>query len=224
MARPQVIYSYANTFLACSLSLTYLTLVLPLQGYQIYGKVTYTANSQKLACLLSLFLVTWIFLFISTVAVGAYGLNGFYFFTFWYLASWASSIVGLAEAGWRAKNKRESGLVYGSRPENGHHDEEDTDVVDNGDHSQGPVSENTPLIHNGQGSRRHESTGEVVKDYIEENVWWIGQLILLVPFPVILMSQIQLLAMHALRHSMADGSSPIPGKHEPSNRFAIRSH
>ncbi|TCD67775.1 hypothetical protein EIP91_011961 [Steccherinum ochraceum] len=237
---PFAIYSYATTILLSSLSLTYITLVLPLQASQHYYK-TYPAQSQKLAVLLSLFLVTWEGLLLSTIAVGKYSVGGVYFVTALYLSVWSAAGVGLGEAAWRAGNASEAererevfdlmgetGLVGGPVVQRTNVRSEVYDgpvLVDaqevevEGTDAVGEdvvVTEHTPLIHRaGESLDRRGSNGrgaprEAVKTHIEENAWWIGQMVLLIPFPVILISQLQLLLTHSLRHSLADGNSPLP--------------
>lgn len=45
----------------------------------------------------------------------------------------------------------------------------------------------------------------------DEYGWWIFQMLGLIPLPAMLLFQVLLIMMHALRNTMADGSSPIVG-------------
>lgn len=46
----------------------------------------------------------------------------------------------------------------------------------------------------------------------EESGWWILQMFALIPAPAVLLFQIDLILLHALRNTLADGSSPIAGR------------
>ncbi|EKM53681.1 uncharacterized protein PHACADRAFT_125584 [Phanerochaete carnosa HHB-10118-sp] len=47
------------------------------------------------------------------------------------------------------------------------------------------------------------------EDIYEEYGWWILQMLALIPLPSTLLSQVTLILLHALRNTLADGSSPI---------------
>ncbi|KAI0071085.1 hypothetical protein K474DRAFT_1630985 [Panus rudis PR-1116 ss-1] len=55
-----------------------------------------------------------------------------------------------------------------------------------------------PVQNDGGKDDRHDETG-----------WWILQFLSLVPFPAILLFQLQILLLHSLAQTLADGSSPI---------------
>lgn len=86
-------------------------------------------------------------------------------------------------------------------------------------------TEITPLM---QQQRRHSAGG---REYIvgvdnrplridpnrkrelhhDEYLWWIAQMLLLIPLPTILLFQVTLILVHSLRNTLADGSSPVVG-------------
>lgn len=61
----------------------------------------------------------------------------------------------------------------------------------------------------GEPVRIEDSERGVVRD---EYGWWILQMIALIPLPTILFTQILVVLAHALRNTLADGSSPITGE------------
>lgn len=63
--------------------------------------------------------------------------------------------------------------------------------------------DNEPLRVNGAGKR---------EDVYEEYGWWILQMLTLIPLPAMLLFQVTLILAHALRNTLADGSSPVVGR------------
>ena len=82
-------------------------------------------------------------------------------------------------------------------------------------------TEITPLMH------QHRRVSQSGREYVtldepgdvklggrpaEEYGWWIAQIVLLVPSTAILLFQVEVLLLNALRHTLVDGSSPALGK------------
>ena len=76
------------------------------------------------------------------------------------------------------------------------------------------LTETTPLIGQrrlGWSSAKAEGLGDA-EDGSGAPIWWILQLALVVPVPLILVSHIAVVSMGALCQTLADGSSPFIGE------------
>jgi hypothetical protein len=73
-------------------------------------------------------------------------------------------------------------------------------------------TEITPLMAQHRSSSRDSSTSRRHKnDNGDELLWWFAQMLLVVPFPLLLISQIALLLLDSLAQTLIDGSSPATG-------------
>ncbi|KAK7691951.1 hypothetical protein QCA50_005356 [Cerrena zonata] len=132
---PFVIHGHPYWVLVNTLSLTFLSLVIPLSIFHYFFPSPPT--SQKLAVLLEIFFLTWVLLVIATVALNQYSLGGLYWITAWYLCAWLASLFGLAEAAVRAVKGGEAG------------GKGELDLV--GERSPTPVEEDADGIHRVRG-------------------------------------------------------------------------
>ncbi|KAH8103501.1 hypothetical protein BXZ70DRAFT_926000 [Cristinia sonorae] len=118
---PFVVHSYPTIVVTNTLCLAYLGLVLPFSLFEFFFPSP--PSSQKLATILELFFLVWIFLVVSTVAVGRLQIGSSYWVTAWYLCTWVAALIALGEGAQRAKNGGEEGgkgelnLVGEPRPE-----------------------------------------------------------------------------------------------------------
>ncbi|KAI0796781.1 hypothetical protein C8Q75DRAFT_742209 [Abortiporus biennis] len=104
---PFIIHSHPYVVLTVSLATAYLGLVLPLA---VFNSIFPSPQStQKLAILLELFFLTWIFLVLETVAVSKLLAGGLYWITAWYMSVWVGTLIALGEAAYRAKKGGEGG-------------------------------------------------------------------------------------------------------------------
>jgi len=74
------------------------------------------------------------------------------------------------------------------------------------------ASETTPLLDSRQ------QAGKPVGTQHGEMLWWLVELLVVVPVPLILMAHIGVLMVTAMNQTITDGGSPSNGK-PPSNRY-----
>ncbi|KAG2050937.1 hypothetical protein BDR06DRAFT_917279 [Suillus hirtellus] len=207
---PFVIHTHPWLVFASTLSLAYLTTVLALTFPLTKHGVVPAPEQQKLSILLHQYVLTWVLLVYTTSAVA---LGGTYFITAWNAVVLLGAILACVEgmAGARGYEDEEEigrqrrqvrGVHYDAvdTAENGHHDSE------NGDQRVGLIEETepteiTPLIaQNGQPTPSGEEQGAIG--------WWIAQLLVVVPLPVILVSHIAVILLFAMNQTLTDGASP----------------
>lgn len=180
--------------------------------------------------MLQTYILTWLLLVASTIVVSKMQIGGLYLFTAWNAVVLLGSAIGCLEGITGAKNfdaesleaeedavgeadgdeevRAVRGVMYDvdRQVEEGEGNEEvETDPT-----------EITPLIR--QRSLRWSSAkgkGAENADGQEDGgalIWWILQLVIIVPVPLILVSHIAVVLMGALCQTLADGSSPVVGE------------
>lgn len=201
-------YSHPYLVLLSAFTLAYLsttlTLAIPVSSKHAFPE------QQRHTAILQTYLLTWILLLVSTIALARLHIGGVYLVSVWNAVALLGSILGCLEGmagarGFDAESVEvEEGLV----------DEYDEDVP----HAPGgppapeheeEADEETPLIR--QRRTIGKVDGEEVDDMDEEHGaigWWIVQMAVVVPAPVILVAHVGVFAMAALSQTLADGSSP----------------
>jgi hypothetical protein len=194
-----------------ALSLAYLTTVLALTFPLTKHGVVPAPEQQKLSVLLHQYVLTWVLLVYTTSVVP---LGGTYFITAWNAVVLLGAVLACVEgmAGARGYEDEEEiasqrhhvrGVRYDAvgTAENGHQDSENgnqrVDVIEETE-----PTEVTPLIaQRGQPARSSEEQGAIG--------WWIAQLLVVVPLPVILASHIAVIMLFAMNQTLIDGTSPF---------------
>ncbi|KAG0693423.1 hypothetical protein DFH29DRAFT_396814 [Suillus ampliporus] len=209
---PFVIHTHPWLVFVSALSLAYLTIVLALTFPLTKHGVVPAPEQQKLSVLLHQYVLTWVLLVYSTSIVT---LGGIYFITAWNAVVLLGSVLACVEGMTGARGyEDEEEIVEGERQqryvrgvrydavgtaENGHQDAE------NG-HQRGVIEETepteiTPLIaQRGEPTPSGEEQGAIG--------WWIAQLLVVVPLPVILVSHIAVIVLFAMNQTLTDGASP----------------
>lgn len=172
--------------------------------------------------MLQTYILTWLLLVASTIVVSKLKIAGLYLFTAWNAVVLLGSAIGCLEGITRGSNfdaesleaevddddeggEERVGPGWGmmSDANRGENEEVETDPT-----------ETTPLI--GQRRLGWSSVKAEGLDDAEDGsgalIWWILQLALIVPLPLILVSHIAVVSMGALCQTLADGSSPIIGE------------
>ncbi|OCH89411.1 Zn-dependent exopeptidase [Obba rivulosa] len=98
---PYIIHSHAKTVLLAVMSLSYLSVTVPLQA--IHAMLPSPSAWEKLTVTAQLYLLTWILLVASTTMIRRLTLGGLYWVTVWNLCAWLVSCLSLAESVWREK-------------------------------------------------------------------------------------------------------------------------
>jgi hypothetical protein len=217
------VYSHKYLVLTTTLSLAFLTLVIPLK-FPIILHVPLLPEVEKLTILLQTYILTWFLLLLSTIALMRFKTGGVYFITTWHVLVFLALVLGYIEVLKGAKGSRDEyaqtarRLVRGVRFEVDEGASAGVRRVD----AEAPPTEVTPLL----ALTPHEQTGEgrSRQREVEGAVgWWIVQMLLVVPFPVILMCHLGVLLLHALAQTLADGSSPAVGKLDTTHPRKARS-
>lgn len=214
------------------LTLAYLTIIFVLQAPFPKGGPRHP-DQQKLTMLLQTYILSWILLVLGTVALKRLQIGGTYFLTGWNIFVFLGCVSALFE---RLLLKSKTRLA---RPEpSATMEGEESEVHQSSAQSKpgsireiegdqvGPSSSTTnlpQLLRNGglqRASRPTERTpllsssrGHGVIEQEESGAigWWILQLALVIPIPVVLLSHILLLFVEALNQTLSDGNSPVIG-------------
>lgn len=178
-------------------------------------------NQQRLTMLYQLYILAWILLVIGTVLLHKLQIGGTYFLTGWYTFVFLGAVVGSLERIFRrhklAKSQKpkpptprrsdsheEHGLqdqpVLASSSSNNNDVSSTRGEVDPVKKSQKP-HERTPLI-NRKPPTEHQQE-------IASTGWWILQLLLVIPIPVLLVSHLLIIFIAATSQTLSDGSSPL---------------
>lgn len=208
---PFVIHTHPWLVLVSALSLAYLTTVLALTFPLTKHGVVSAPEQQKLSILLHQYVLTWVLLVYTT---SVFTLGGTYFITAWNAVVLLGAVLACVEgmAGARGyedeeETERQQRYVQGvhydaiGTAENGHQDSENghqrVDVIEETE-----PTEITPLIaQHGQLTPLGEEQGAIG--------WWIAQLLVVVPLPVILVSHIAVIVLFAMNQTLTDGNSPF---------------
>ena len=213
----QIVYSHPYVVLVSLLSLAYLSTVL-LLDLPIF--VPYTRpDQQKLTILIQTYILTWLLLVVSTILLNEWSIGSSYFISAWNAVVLLGVTVGFLEGitgakGFDRDSVEEEGdgeeriTVRGVRYEEGG-GEGGSAHLQNEELETDPT-EITPLIR----QRRVRCPSATKKGDDEDqgaSGWWILQLLLVVPIPVILVSHIMVLMIGSMSQTLSDGNSPTIG-------------
>lgn len=229
---PYVIYSSPWMFITTCLTLAYFTLTATVSIPLPFTHQFQLPEQQKNTTLLQLYILTWVLLVLVTVA----DLGGGYFATIWNVLTWLGVVAGVLEGIFGAKGTEgdvrafavTEGTVERSDDEGGitvrfespgevqaresvqqhqEHRDEEASGSDSEETAAG-ATERTPLIR-----PNRVKLPALKKDDEGEDAgavgWWIVQLVLTVPVPVVLLLHILVIVVGALPQTVADGSNPI---------------
>jgi hypothetical protein len=156
----------------------------------------------------------------STIVLGKLHIGGLYFISAWNIVILLGTAIGCLEAITGAKGfdtesvEQEEGGGGRSAARGMRYDgAEGTSESRENEEGETDPTEATPLIRQRrrlrwsspkrQGGHRTDDGGAIG--------WWILQLLIVVPVPVILLSHVGVLMMGAMSQTLADGSSPVIG-------------
>lgn len=210
----QVIHSRPSLVLASALSLAYLSTVLVVSFPCNLRGTVLVPEQQRLSLLLQTYSFTWALLVFSTVVLRSAEIGSTYFITAWNACALLGCIVGLVEAmtsapGFEAEN--------GAGPENHtwggiRYQAISTEEEASGQQSSRIVedpepTETTPLVQ-----REHVHSMAPPDERQGAIGWWILQLLLVIPLPVILVFHISVMVLTAMNQTLTDGNNPVLGK------------
>ena len=176
----------------------------------VFSKVL-APEQQKLSILLQLYGFTWVLLVVSTVVLRSAEIGSTYFVTAWNVCALLGCAVGLVEAatnapGFEVETEVDSdGHIYveGTRYQ-AINTEDDANEHQSSSRLEDPEpTETTPLV-----SREHSRPATPPPDEGQGAIgWWILQLLLVVPFPVILVFHISVMLLGSMSQTLTDGNS-----------------
>ncbi|KAG7452279.1 uncharacterized protein BT62DRAFT_960318 [Guyanagaster necrorhizus] len=174
-------------------TLAYLSLVLILQLPIPFQKAS-VPELQKQTILLQTYFLTWVLLLLATIAISKAGVGGVYFVTGWNVLVFLACCIGCVEGMVGAEGTTPFLVLV----------REFTPPTEEEQVAGEEPTENTPLIPR----TRHdvhvlgqEETGAIG--------WWILQMFIVVPAPVILVSHIALITLSSMSQTLSDGSSAV---------------
>lgn len=215
----QIVYSSPHIVLLSSIALTYLSLSIILNTPVRWdGRVL--PEQQKHTVLLQIYILTWLLLALSTVAIKTADIGGVYVVTIWNSLAWLGCILsGLEEilgargtTVWEihAEETERTHLVRGIRydaiPQNEHEGQDEIQEVET------EPTAITPLVAQQRARSRTPHGNDFKSEESGAIGWWILQFLAVVPLPVILFSHIGIILLGALPQTLADGSSATVGK------------
>ncbi|KAF9222451.1 hypothetical protein BS17DRAFT_708764 [Gyrodon lividus] len=206
---PFIIHTHPFLVFTSALTLAYLTTVLVLTFPLNKHGTTLAPEQQKLSILLQTYVFTWILLVFSTVALRKIGIGSSYFVTAWNAVVLLGSVVTYVEG---TTSARGYGPEYETEPEGqrfvrgiryeavsaDEHGQQTPRIVDDPE-----PTEITPLV------RRERALPRPVEEEQGAIGWWILQLLLVVPLPVILVFHIALVILGAMNQALTDGNNPV---------------
>lgn len=190
--RLQIIYSSQYLVQLSILTLSYLSLYLPLRLLAHY----LPRHQQKSAVLLSLYSLTWFLLLADIVLVRGPKIGGFFFITFLNAAALLATLVDMLHSLIIPRSRQSV------RTRAIEHQEGESEAVET-EH----VTEITPLLTDNGGL---PASTEKAED--NQSVSWIVEFLLLVHTHGIIISQDSITVAAALSQTLADGSAAIVGE------------
>ncbi|KIL64017.1 hypothetical protein M378DRAFT_24781 [Amanita muscaria Koide BX008] len=209
-----ITYSQQNAVLLLNLSIALIVLTFLLGSPAISSRLRSRRTKRvyilpdRQAIFLHLYVFTYLLLIFATLAV-TFEIGGLYWISAWHAGVWAACIIGGLET-FIVRSQRVKELEKKTRRQllnrdahrasrNGQrHGSGDSSDSDEGD-------EMTPLL---PGSLTlPDQNGEPPLDGKDNGGWWILQVLLAVPIPVMLIGHIFMLFQSALGQTLADGSS-----------------
>ncbi|KIY73480.1 hypothetical protein CYLTODRAFT_434156 [Cylindrobasidium torrendii FP15055 ss-10] len=188
-----MIYSAPFLVLTSSFSLTYLTMVAVL-NLPIPGVKAHIPEIQKQSVLVQTYVLSWILLVCATVAENTKHVGGFYFASALNALTFLACSFGCIEAMLGARGTNPVVVIL----------EQPTPADERASANFEEADEHTPLIPR----TRHDVT--ILHDEETGAIgWWILQMLLVVPIPIILIAHIAVLLVGALPQTLADGNSAI---------------
>ncbi|KIM63920.1 hypothetical protein SCLCIDRAFT_1213719 [Scleroderma citrinum Foug A] len=197
---PFVIHSHPYLVLISVLSLAYLSTVLVFSIPLPKGGVAPTPEQRKLEIFLQVYIFTWLALVLSTVLLRKTGIGGTYLFSFWNAAVLLGCILACIEV-------TAYPLLGVSSSERTGYEAVPTEEVGDGEEALRDVdvaepSETTPLLR----ASREDSPFPDRSWWAVD--WWILQLLVSVPFPVILFFHVVVMVLGGQSQTLADGINP----------------
>ncbi|TFK39821.1 hypothetical protein BDQ12DRAFT_681281 [Crucibulum laeve] len=206
---PFIVYSSPYLVLLSDLCLAYLSLVLILRLPISAPRGFSLPEQQKQTVLIQLYTFTWALLLLSTIAISKANIGGLYFISVWNALVFVACVLGCVEDMFKAHGTQSElanrpRVRFGAPPQRVEAEEEEEEEEPS---EEAEATEHTPLI------QQHQQPGPSLRRSEKEESgaigWWILQLLIIVPAPVILVSQIGNLLMDAMAQTLADGSSAV---------------
>ncbi|KAL0955569.1 hypothetical protein HGRIS_001809 [Hohenbuehelia grisea] len=193
------------------------------------GRFALIPEQQKYTTLMQTYLLTWLLLIAATITSKNSGIGGLYAVTAWNIVAWTGCALACMEEmvgarGTKVWEAQGHGALVGGRrmvrgvrydAPQGQASEDEAETPDGEEAHGGEVetapTEITPLIaqqRRASYSAKLEGEAQDPEDHGAIG-WWIAQMLVVVPLPVILVSHIGVILVGALPQTLADGSSAV---------------
>ncbi|KAI0051551.1 hypothetical protein FA95DRAFT_1554372 [Auriscalpium vulgare] len=201
---PMTVHAHSVAVTLSMLSLSYLTLVIPLTLAEWVRPIP--PAKQKLVVLVELYFLTWLLLLGAIVVAQQYGVAGTYWVGAWNASVLLAVVLAMIEGLWG--KGRGGRVVLADESEDLANGEEETTqtAVEREEHeheSEEEVTERTPLITPANGMRKAVIADEEIQD--QAFFWWIFQVVLSIPVPLISIGAISLIWLGAMPQTAPDG-------------------
>ncbi|KAF9523727.1 hypothetical protein CPB83DRAFT_821098 [Crepidotus variabilis] len=205
---PFIVYSRPYLVLTALLSLSFLNAVVILNAPAAPSS-TAQPDQQKLTVMLQLYILSWLVLVGSTTLLHRANVGGFYFFSAWnaflFLGCVSAPFERFLQKTHTVANLK-GGVTLGPEEPVG----STSGALSNGAGDE-DVTERTPLLHEDGPHRSifEEHNRKHLESESGSNGWWILQLLLIVPTPMLLVSQVMVLFIDALYQTLSDGGPAV---------------
>ncbi|KAK0465552.1 putative zinc metalloprotease [Desarmillaria tabescens] len=176
-----------------SFTLAYLSIV-PILQLPIPFQKASAPEQQKQTVLLQMYFLTWVFLLLATIAISKASIGGVYFVTGWNALVFLACCVGCVEGMLGAEGTTPF-LVFVTQP---------TPLAEEEQGVMEAPTETTPLI-----PRTRHDVHVVGQEETGAIGWWILQMLIVVPVPVISVAHIAVIMLSAMPQTLSDGSSAV---------------
>lgn len=166
-------------------------------------------EQEKLTVLVQSYILLWVLLLLSTVAAWTWRVS-LYFITIWHFFLLLALVLGYCEVLVGARGTREDVAAGARRMVRGIRYQVDESVppdahgIRHGVEVETEPTEITPLIVQRPPDHKEGEVPGAVG-------WWIAQVLIAVPIPIILLSHVGILLLDGLSQTLADGSSAALG-------------
>ena len=190
------------------MSLAYLSTVLVLSAPLPKGGIAPTSEQRKLEIFFQVYVFTWLALVLSTVLLRKTGIGSTYLMTFWHAAVLLGCILACIEATTCAPDF----VPLPCHTERNGYEAVPSEEVGDGERTlrgaeEAQPSETTPLLR----TPCEASPAPASKGWRTVGCW-ILQLVVSVPFPVILFFHVAVMLLGGQNQTLADGINPASGE------------
>ncbi|KAI3619598.1 peptidase family m28 family [Moniliophthora roreri] len=221
---PFMVHTYPYTVLTSSFTLSFLIFTFVV-NVPLPAKMT--GNTQHLSpsplpLLLHTYFLTYVLLIVSTVGISKLHISGSYFITAWNLLIWVACVFGVIFGKGGLVFSGKQTFVISEEDLNEESDELRSASAGLSEDRQGQApeenvnaTERTPLLSRSDSTSSHtppksiEPDTQVHATELQTTYTWLPLILIVLPLPLVLLSQITIILVGALPQTLADGNSAL---------------